>query len=110
MNSTHDYLNIFRLDKLTVFVVGGCGLIGKEIVNGASQFGAKIVIIDIEDTLKFKNKNLNSPKFVKRYLKKTPLNRMAKPKDIAAAIFLSSDASTYITGTNFLVDGGWSCI
>lgn len=106
-----NFKNIFSLQKKIIYVLGGSGLIGKEIVNGASQFGAKIVIIDIEDTLKFKNKNLNSPKFVKRYLKKTPLNRMAKPKDIAAAaIFLSSDASTYITGTNFLVDGGWSCI
>lgn len=49
--------------------------------------------------------------FVKKYSAKTPLRRMAMPFDIAsAAVFLGSDASGYITGTTFMVDGGFSCI
>lgn len=48
--------------------------------------------------------------FVERYIKKTPLNRMAAPGDIVgAAVFLSSGASEYITGQNIAVDGGWAC-
>lgn len=47
--------------------------------------------------------------FLKKYAKKTPLNRMAASKDVVGAvIFLSSDASSYITGHNLIIDGGWS--
>ncbi len=37
------------------------------------------------------------------------LGRMAKPIEIAhAALYLASDESAFITGTDFLIDGGWS--
>lgn len=37
------------------------------------------------------------------------LGRMAKPEEIAsAALYLASDDSSFITGTAFLIDGGWS--
>ena len=38
--------NKFRLDGLVVFVVGGCGLIGKEICNAIASSGAKTIILD----------------------------------------------------------------
>ncbi len=47
--------------------------------------------------------------FVKRYSEKVPLARMANEEDIMAAIcFLASDMSSYITGQNIIVDGGWT--
>ena len=47
--------------------------------------------------------------FVKRYLVKTPLKRMGREDDIVnAIIYLSSDLSSYITGQNLVVDGGYS--
>lgn len=37
------------------------------------------------------------------------LGRMGKPEEIAhAALYLASDESAFITGTAFLIDGGWS--
>jgi len=47
--------------------------------------------------------------FVARYNKKTPLQRMATEDDIASAIaYLLSPASSYVTGQNLVVDGGWT--
>ena len=37
------------------------------------------------------------------------IGRMAKPEEIAAAaLYLASDESSFVTGTDFIIDGGWS--
>jgi NAD(P)-dependent dehydrogenase (short-subunit alcohol dehydrogenase family) len=56
----------------------------------------------------FDNQN---PLFMERYNRRTALKRMGRPEEMAAAtLFLASDAASYITGTTFMVDGGWTCI
>jgi len=49
--------------------------------------------------------------FIRQYISKTPLGRMGESKDITGAIILlSSDQSSYITGSNLVVDGGYTIV
>jgi NAD(P)-dependent dehydrogenase (short-subunit alcohol dehydrogenase family) len=46
--------------------------------------------------------------FVKRLEGRTSLKRIGLPEDlIGALLYLSSDASTYLTGQSIRIDGGW---
>ena len=54
-------------------------------------------------------KYLANKKFKKYALNNIPLGRIATESDVATAItFLSSDASSMVTGSSVIIDGGWT--
>jgi NAD(P)-dependent dehydrogenase (short-subunit alcohol dehydrogenase family) len=53
--------------------------------------------------------NDHDPKFAEAYGNRTPMGRMANREELAGmVIFLLSDASSYCTGQNYIVDGGFT--
>ncbi len=72
----------------------------------ATTLGPEIRVNSISPGGIFRNQPNN---FITQYKDKTPLKRMAREDDFTGIIaLLASDASEYMTGQNFVVDGGFS--
>jgi NAD(P)-dependent dehydrogenase (short-subunit alcohol dehydrogenase family) len=52
---------------------------------------------------------LDNPEIKAQFLANIPLARTGKPEEIGAlAVYLCSDDAGYITGSDILIDGGWT--
>ena len=88
------------------FNKGGMIMFSKYLASYLAEFGIRVNCIAPGGI--YNNQN---DQFVKNYIKKVPLGRMAYPEDMKGiAKFLASNASQYITGTTIPVDGGLTSI
>ncbi len=82
----------------------------KQMCSYYSKNNIRINSVCPGGVLSKKDKN-QSKKFLENYKKIVPIKRLAEPNEIASCIiFLSMDASSYITGSTLIVDGGWTSI
>ncbi len=88
---------------------GGINQVTKSMANGWAQYGIRVNAIgpgwfatDLTEALR-KDKQRST-----EILSRIPLGRWGNPEELGGvAVFLVSDASSYVTGQTFVVDGGW---
>ena len=79
----------------------------KEWLDKETEELAKLVLKE----LVVEQLNIMGEKFISNLKKKIPLGRIGNPKEIGGSVvFLASDESSYITGHNLIIDGGWTII
>lgn len=111
-------MNLYNNTKISEnmnysIIKGGLSTLTKQLASYYGKYGIRVNALCSGGVLGHV-KNLQrsqDKKFINNYSKLCPLGRLANPDEIALpTLFLASDASKYITGTNFMVDGGWTAI
>jgi NAD(P)-dependent dehydrogenase (short-subunit alcohol dehydrogenase family) len=94
-------------------IKGGLANLTRQMASYYGKFGVRVNDIcsgGLKGHVAGKS-SFQEKQFIKNYEKKVPLKRLGNPEEIANVVtFIASDASSYITGSNVLVDGGWTII
>jgi len=89
-------------------IKGGIINFSRYLASYNGKYNIRVNCVSPGGVLDEKNQN---PSFIKKYSEKSPLKRLGNPVEMAPAIsFLLSDDSSFITGHNLMVDGGWTSI
>ncbi len=95
--------------QLGVYAVTKAGvlMLNKALAQEWAPYNIRVNAISPTRVLTPMSLAWDNPEEARRSSAYIPLGRIAQPGDVAgAALFLASDASSYITGDNIMVDGG----
>ena len=88
---------------------GGVRMLGKALAVDLAPYSIRVNVVGpgVTDT-PMSAETLADPDRSARFVSRIPLGRAAAPDEIGAAVsFLTSEASSYVTGAFLTVDGGW---
>lgn len=91
-----------------VFITGGASGIGRATAEQFAQAGARVVVGDIDPAVEQVAGALQAGG-AEALAAATPLKRLAEPEEVAAAVlYLASDAARFMTGSELVLDGGYT--
>jgi len=89
---------------------GGVINLTRDLANYWGRFGINVNAISPGMMVTKLQRKLFDKEVLKKLEKRIPMNRVGDPSElVGAAVFLSSEASSYVNGCNLVVDGGWVC-
>src|SRR5215471_15635460 len=112
-------VNISSISGLGGFAGGGAYAASKWALRGLTRVAAAdlghlgirvyAILPGVIDTPMIRSGGATEEDVLERNRSRLLLERLGRPEDVASlVVFLASDRSSYVTGTDLLVDGGWT--
>jgi len=93
-------------------IKGGLNAFNRQLASFYGPYGIRsnVLIVGAVDGF-LKGVGKINKIFRKKFIKRTPLRRLCHSSEVAGSVvFLASDASSYITGSEIFIDGGYSIL